>query len=63
MTSSGGARVCTQVTGAADFLVASEQECFQQIRRLLSFLPPNCRELPPDRANEDPATDPSLNWS
>jgi methylmalonyl-CoA decarboxylase subunit alpha len=50
----GGARVCTQVNGAADFLVPNEQECFQQIRRLLSFLPPNYRELPPDRPNEDP---------
>ena len=49
----GGARVCTQVNGAADFLVPSEQECFRQIRRLLSYLPPNYRELPPDRANGD----------
>ncbi|MFH1758710.1 MAG: carboxyl transferase domain-containing protein, partial [Pseudomonadota bacterium] len=49
----GGAKVCTQVNGAADFLVANEQECFQQIRRLLSFFPPNCRELPPDRPNGD----------
>ena len=50
----GGARVCTQVNGAADFLVASEQECFQQIRRLLSYFPPNYRELPPDRPSGDP---------
>lgn len=50
----GGARVCTQVNGAADFLVASEQDCFNQIRRLLSYFPPNYRELPPDRPNEDP---------
>ena len=50
----GGARVCTQVTGAADFLVASEQECFQQIRKLLSYFPPNYRELPPDLPNGDP---------
>ena len=50
----GGARVCTQVNGAADFLVASEQECFQQIRKLLSYFPPNYRELPPDRPNGDP---------
>jgi len=49
----GGARVCTQINGAADFLVASEQECFQQIRRLLSYFPPNYRELPPDRPSGD----------
>jgi acetyl-CoA carboxylase carboxyltransferase component len=50
----GGARVCTQINGAADFLVASEQECFQQVRRLLSYFPPNYRELPPDRLSGDP---------
>lgn len=51
----GGGRVCTQVNGAADFLVANEAECFQQIRRLLSYFPPNCRELPPDRPTADPS--------
>ena len=51
----GGARVCSQVNGAADFLVASEQECFQQIRRLLGFFPSNYRESPPDRPTQDPA--------
>jgi acetyl-CoA carboxylase carboxyltransferase component len=50
----GGARVCTQVNGAADFLVASEQECFQKIRKLLSYFPSNYRELPPDRPTGDP---------
>jgi len=50
----GGARVCTQVTGVADFLVASEQECFQQIRKILSYFPPNYRELPADRPTGDP---------
>ena len=51
----GGARVCSQLNGAADFLVASEQECFQQIRRLLGFFPSNYRESPPDRPTQDPA--------
>jgi len=50
----GGARVCTQVNGAADFLVANERECFEQIRRLLSFFPSNYRETPPDRHSGDP---------
>jgi acetyl-CoA carboxylase carboxyltransferase component len=49
----GGARVCTQVNGAADFLVANERDCFEQIRRLLSFLPSSYRETPPDRATND----------
>jgi acetyl-CoA carboxylase carboxyltransferase component len=50
----GGARVCTQVNGAADFLVANEPECFKQIRRLLSFFPSNYRDLPPEQPAEDP---------
>jgi acetyl-CoA carboxylase carboxyltransferase component len=43
----GGAKVHCQVTGVADFRVKSEQECMQGIRKLLSFLPANHRELPP----------------
>ncbi|HSR12193.1 MAG TPA: carboxyl transferase domain-containing protein, partial [Thermodesulfobacteriota bacterium] len=54
----GGAKVCTEINGAADFLAKNEQECFQQIRRLLSFFPSNCRELPPDMPNEDPVNRP-----
>ena len=50
----GGAKACTQINGAADFLVANEQECFQQIRRLLGYFPPNYREVPPDRPSADP---------
>jgi acetyl-CoA carboxylase carboxyltransferase component len=49
----GGARVCTQVNGAADFLVSDEAECFREIRRLLSFFPSNCRETPPERQTQD----------
>lgn len=54
----GGARVCMQKNGAADFLVANEQECFQQIRRLLSFFPSNYQELPLDRDTDDPVDRP-----
>ena len=53
-TDLGGARVCTHINGAADFMVPNERECFQEIRRLLSFFPPNYREIPPDRPTEDP---------
>ena len=42
----GGAKVHCQVTGVADFRVKSEKECMQGIRRLLSFLPSNWREIP-----------------
>lgn len=42
----GGARVQTQVTGNAHFFAASEKECFQQIKRLITFIPWNNRERP-----------------
>ena len=35
----GGARVHAEITGNAHFFALSEEECFQQIKKLLSFLP------------------------
>lgn len=43
----GGAKVHCQMTGVADFRVKNEEECMQEIRRLLSYLPSNWREKPP----------------
>jgi acetyl-CoA carboxylase carboxyltransferase component len=43
----GGAKIHSTVTGLADLRLRSEQECFGAIKRLLSFLPPNNKELPP----------------
>ncbi len=43
----GGARVQTEITGNAHFFAESETECFDQIRRLLSFIPRNNREKAP----------------
>jgi acetyl-CoA carboxylase carboxyltransferase component len=37
----GGARIHSTVTGNAHFFAASEQECFQQIKKLMSFIPRN----------------------
>jgi acetyl-CoA carboxylase carboxyltransferase component len=37
----GGARVHTTITGNAHFFAASEDECFAQIKRLVSFIPWN----------------------
>jgi methylmalonyl-CoA decarboxylase subunit alpha len=37
----GGANVHTAVSGVAHFKSASEQECIEEIKRLLSFLPDN----------------------
>ncbi len=42
----GGPDVHCKTTGVADFRVKSEQECMQEIRRLLSYLPSNWREKP-----------------
>ena len=37
----GGARVHSEITGNAHFFAKSESECFEQIRKLLSFIPSN----------------------
>jgi acetyl-CoA carboxylase carboxyltransferase component len=43
----GGAKVHARVSGVCDFRVKSERECFDKIKKLLSFLPLNNREKPP----------------
>ncbi|MDP4273264.1 MAG: carboxyl transferase domain-containing protein, partial [Bacteroidota bacterium] len=35
----GGAKVHSQITGNAHFYAESEEECFEQIKKLLSFIP------------------------
>lgn len=44
----GGAEVHNQVSGVAHFREENEVACLEKIRRLLSFLPQNNREMPPD---------------
>ena len=58
MEALGGAATHNQVSGVAHFLAHSEEECFYQIRRLLSFLPSNNMEEPPLAPPQDPAGDP-----
>ena len=56
----GGAEVNATRSGVAHLLAESEEQCFDQTRRLLSYLPPNNTEPPPrvetsddvDRADE-----------
>ncbi len=48
----GGAKTHTSVTGNAHFYAETEQEAFSQIKDLLSYLPENCLEAPPEK---DPA--------
>jgi acetyl-CoA carboxylase carboxyltransferase component len=43
----GGAHVHSTTTGIAHFAVESEEECLNEVRRLLSFLPSNNQEDPP----------------
>jgi len=43
----GGATIHIEKSGVAHFDAASEERCFQKMRRLLSFLPSNCYENPP----------------
>ncbi len=50
----GGARVHNTISGVAHFYSQTEEECFGQIRRLLTFLPSSNRENPPIRYSGDP---------
>lgn len=50
----GGADVHGGVSGVAHFVYDDEESCLSDVRYLLSLLPSNNRELPPDVHNEDP---------
>jgi acetyl-CoA carboxylase carboxyltransferase component len=51
----GGAKVHAQVSGNCDFRCPDEKTCLLDMRRLLSFLPLNCDELPPvKKTGDDP---------
>ncbi|MFC1977686.1 acyl-CoA carboxylase subunit beta [Chloroflexota bacterium] len=43
----GGAKVHAQVSGVASFRMKTEDDCFMQIKKLMSFLPLNNDEIPP----------------
>lgn len=42
----GGARIHAEVTGNAHFFAKTEQECFEQIKRLITFIPWNNTRRP-----------------
>ncbi len=51
----GGAEVHNVKSGVAHFLAETEDECFEQTRKLLSFIPQNSAEQPPIAdAGDDP---------
>jgi propionyl-CoA carboxylase beta chain len=47
MEALGGAKVHSQISGLADKRVKTEDDCYAQIRDLLSYLPSNNKEQPP----------------
>ena len=57
----GGWKIHSEVSGVADVVCDNDQDCLTRIQKLLTFLPPNCRELPavisaldpPDRMLDD----------
>ncbi|MFI3287789.1 MAG: acyl-CoA carboxylase subunit beta [Rikenellaceae bacterium] len=53
----GGARVHCEKTGNAHFFAHSEDECFLQIRKLLSLIPQNNSNKHSDEETEEPKTD------
>jgi len=50
----GGAKTHASITGNAHFFAETEEEAFLRIRKLLSFLPSNCKEPPPKEAHPQP---------
>ncbi len=51
----GGWELHARITGQVDLFADNEEECLRLIRRIISYLPSNARELPPVRPCSDPA--------
>jgi acetyl-CoA carboxylase carboxyltransferase component len=51
----GGAEVHAGTSGVAHFAYDDERTCLEEVRYLLSLLPQNNRELPPESLSDDPA--------
>ena len=60
----GGAAPHATRSGVAQFVYDTEEECLEEVRRLLSFLPANNLEDSPAYASDDPAgrSDPELRY-
>ncbi len=59
----GGGNIHSTISGVCHFLADNEEECLMMIRELLSFIPDNFMEPPPEKPTDDPVTrkDPKLN--
>jgi acetyl-CoA carboxylase carboxyltransferase component len=53
----GGARVHAETTGNAHFYALSEQECFEQVKRLITFIPWNNQQRAKSFEPKEPKTD------
>ena len=53
METLGGVEVHSKITGLCDVKVKTEKECFEGIRKLLSYLPSNYKENPPVISTHD----------
>ncbi len=49
----GGSKAHSQKSGVCHMVANSEQDCFRQVRDLLSFLPQNCNERPASTTTVD----------
>ncbi|HYR87807.1 MAG TPA: acyl-CoA carboxylase subunit beta [Terriglobia bacterium] len=49
----GGAKVHSEISGVADAVGANDEDCLQQIRKLLAFLPSSAFQQPPCTAATD----------
>lgn len=56
----GGAEVSASKSGVAHLVGDSEEECFDLARKLLSFLPSNSSEFPPEKETSDESGEPAL---
>lgn len=50
----GGPAMAVETAGTIDNVAANEQQCFEMVRRFLSYMPRNVWELPPRGARTDP---------
>ena len=57
----GGARVHAEITGNAHFYAQSEQECFEQIKKLVTFIPWNNKQRARAWEPKKPIFDKSIN--
>src|SRR5881227_558894 len=56
----GGARMHTGVSGCGHFLIKSDEEAIDVVKRYLAYFPTNWREEPPPAPPAAPATDTSI---